>query len=294
MKADPTILSQLLAWGRDVPGFTAEHARDGLTLSHAFVDGVTDARGRFVPGLGANDGRSVFLLAMDLAWIFWLDDCFDLRTERSRTDLDALARAAEHAPSTPETLGFARLRERFITQTNDPAAYRLWFETAVDIFRAYQENDARTRGPDGWSYAEYLQNGEDGITVPHVAATYSLLWGLNMPARVSDPTFRRVVSNLSRLMRLQNDYFSVEKERREVNRSNAALIMEDHGLTPAEALAFVRAEMDGLERLVLRDLSANEADPFATFARVLIAGTELFYLTPRDRYRVAPAAAPPT
>jgi hypothetical protein len=75
MKADPGILAQLVAWGRDVPGFTVEHARDGLVLSHAFIDGVPDRHGHFVPGVGVHDGRSVYLLAMDLAWLFWLDDC---------------------------------------------------------------------------------------------------------------------------------------------------------------------------------------------------------------------------
>jgi hypothetical protein len=286
MELNKTVLEDVIAWGRDLRGFTEKHAIDGLTLVQGFAEGVLDERGCRVEGVGARGDRSLFLLAVDMACLIWLDDCFDARPSGADklVDWEALARSADARPTTPEAYGFFKLRSCFAEEARDPAAYELWLRTAVDVFLASHEDELLSRGERSWSYTEFLHNGENSIAVSHVVATISLVYGFDMPERMKDARFLRVLRDLSLAMRLQNDLASVEKERVEGNRSNAVLFIEKF-MPREQAWSFVAEQREGYERLLFQELAAfGEGDPFHRVAEIMLASTERFYVVPRDRY----------
>jgi hypothetical protein len=289
MKLNETILNEVLQWGEDVPDFKRSHAVDGLTIAQVYADGIQGEHGLHAEGIGNGRERSLPLLAIDLSWLIWLDDRFDSPKDPTKlVDVDALVQVAAWdnptAPTTPEAEAFSRLRARFEPEADDDAARRLWLSATVDVFRAYHKNAAFSHGGGRWSYAEYLQNGEGSIAVMHCIAAISLLYGYDMPARVSDPGFTRMIRNLSLAMRLQNDLASAAKERVEGDSANAVLIVDEF-MAPDRAADFILAQRNGYERLLAADLQAlGHNDPFSRIARVMITTLELFYCVPRERY----------
>lgn len=294
MVLNTSVLGKLLAWGRELYCFDDEHAFDGLILAQNHIEGVQGEHGICVEGLGVRDERTLLLLAMDATWLLWLDDFFDARL----TALDEHANWRELItnaiePSTcPEIRGFSLLRSQFAAEAEDQAAYQLWVDSAIDVFGAYHQNALLSRGKRSWSYAEYMQNGETSVGVMHYVATISLLYKFNMPPRMGDARFVRLLRNLCLAMRLQNDLISVEKERSEGDRANAVMIMEEFMPYP-QALAFVAEQKKGLERLLRQDRDVLGAqDPFSRVADVLLTATEILYLDRRDRYAAdAPLSA---
>lgn len=279
------LLRELMEWGGTLPGFTEKYARDGLRSARLFAGDGTQVLHIAPEKMGAlGSGRSLFLLAMDSAWISWLDARFDARADArvegdKLTDLDALIRATTEAPRTPEAESFFRIRSRFAEECGgrDAAAHRLWLETAVDMFHSWHEDESLSRGERQWSYAEYLQNGERSIAVVHFMATVSLVFGLDLHERMQGEAFRRMLRHLSLAGRLVNDLAGVESDRAAGERANAVLLLEPL-LPPEQARAFVAAERDGYKRLLVRDLDRLGAqDIFAQLARMTLSTIEKYY-----------------
>lgn len=290
MKLNQAILRELNAWSQGIWRFTEKHAADGLLFGQSIIDGLSQggvarAAGKRTSNKRTSSERPVFLLALDTAFCLWIDDCYDASPESGAlVDIDALTRVKDRRPTIPEAKGFLRFRKRFREEAESNAAYRLWLDSAIDMLRAYHENMHVPRSGRPWTYAEYMQNGESSIAVMHIVATLSLIYCLDMPARMRDPRFLRIMRNLCRTMRLQNDLASVERERADGVQSNAVLIME-RTMTPELAWSFVLEEKDGYERLLRRDLKALPADdPFTAIAGTMIALTEKFYAINRERY----------
>ena len=80
MKINQNILSQLKDFGRDMEDFHDSYAVDGLVMAQGFVDGVHDSDGHFVAGILAEGERPVWLMALDLMWVLWLDGRIDTCT----------------------------------------------------------------------------------------------------------------------------------------------------------------------------------------------------------------------
>ena len=278
-------LQELLAWGRGLEGFTETHARDGLVLAHGYIDGLPDSGGGWISGIGAVHERCALLLAMDLAWLLWLDDCFDLGD--APVDLDLLLAAVDGPARSREGHGFQHLRAQMLRTNTCPRAIAAWTRTAIDVFRAYHLNAEWARAPRSLSYGEYLDNGVHSIATTHFVAATALVYGWNLADRLLDEGFCRCLRHLGLLTRLQNDLASAERERCDGTPANAVLLLEPT-LGPAAAREFVRQDLDGYRRLLRRDLAAiAPEDPFRRFANVLVSATDQYYSDPRERYRVA-------
>lgn len=283
---DKGILEEILEWGRPVLGFKRSHAVDGLTCVQGYVDGLDDMRGQFVPGMGAPDRHGFFLFALDLAWSFWLDDCFDahIASGGALVDVEALIKAGEGEPTTPEGNGYDLLRKELTKRSPSDAERRLWLDSGAHLFRAWRAEELLSSKELPMSYSEYIENGVGSSVVPQILATVSVIYKLDMPSRVGDRHFDRLVRNLSIISRLQNDYYSAEKERREGCRANAVLLLEAF-MPPEKASAFVVEERAGYERMLQEDMDAMGADDaFCRLAKVMIASQERLYCTPRERY----------
>jgi hypothetical protein len=241
-----------------------------------------------VAGIGVANERSVFLLALDLAWLLWIDDRFDLY---GPVELPPLLAAVEGEPTTVEGRGFHMLRTRMAEETNDPVAFQVWLDSAVEAFHAHHENGEFARGRHSWSYAEYLDNAERSIATFHFVATVALIYGWDLPTRMASPQFRRFIRHLNLTTRIQNDLASADKERESGVRANALMICESY-MSRSEAWAFIMAERLGYQRLLEQDLDLLAEDNFAVLGRIIVASTEKYYRIPRERYRLNSPSPP--
>lgn len=285
MPTQDTELDDLLAWGRALEGFTEVHARDALALARGYIEGIPDGEGGWISGIGAVHERCALLLAMDLAWLLWLDDRFDLGA--APVDVGLLLAAVGGPARTPEGRGYQHLRAQIQRATGCPHALALWTRTAIDVFRAYHLNAEWARVAHPLSYGEYLDNGEHSIATTHFVAATALIYGWDLTTRFRSEGFRRCLRHLSLLTRLQNDLASAERERRDGTPANAVLLLEPM-VGPAAAWEFVRGELEGYRRAVQRDLTGlDREDPLCRFVNVLVRATDQYYSAPRARYAVA-------
>jgi hypothetical protein len=280
-------MENLVAWGRVLPGFNHAYAVDGITLAQCITDGVEDRKHVHIPGLGAENPNMLFELALDTAWIFWLDDRFDSHPEGSARRLSALEQFDnENAgpSSAPEVFSLSLLASTLGLKGKSDAARKLWKDTAIELFHAFRNNEMLSRSEISWSYAEYLQNGEISSAVWHFVATISLLYELDMVARMPDPRFQRLLRNLSLALRLRNDLVSITKEREEGDRANALIVVEQL-LSSSQAVEFIEAQRAGHERLVLAGIADMPPDdPFARIANIMLHASHSFYVMDTERY----------
>lgn len=283
MALNNQVLCDVIEWGAGLEGFSAGHAIDAMILAQGYVEGFEDGQGRRVRGVGAWDDDNVRLLAMDIAWLFWLDDRYD-------SGAMAAPRRPLRALTEP---GFLRLLPAFARATSDEASLSLWIDEADFVMYGYGEDHLFSRGDRSWTYAEYIENGEASVGVRHCMATISLLFGHDMAARAKEARFQRMLRHLCLAMRLQNDLISAGKERAEGDRANAVFFME--ALTSrADAIAFIAEQQRGYERLLARDIEAlGPGDPFGRIAEVMLAMTARFYSLSRERYAVKRPPPPP-
>jgi hypothetical protein len=290
MNLNKVVLEQLLAWGEGLEGFEASYAIGGLTMAQGYVEGVTDEQGQIVSGIGPDlhRERPMFLLGLDLTWLLWLDDRCDTYVNSAQsTDWQSLLHAATAPPTTLEAEAFYRVRTRMAREAPRAVDYKLWLDSALALFRAYHENELLARGERTCGYAEYLDNGEIDVGLPHLLATVSLVYDYRFADRLADPLYTRAVRSLAITTRLQNDLVSVQRERRDGDLANALLILEKV-LGPQQAWALVRAERQSYERLLGRALEAfPPQDPLPPLARIIIAATERYYRTSHGRYQTA-------
>jgi hypothetical protein len=287
------VMTELLAWGDQLPGFAREHVRHGIRLARCIVEGVEDRDGNFHPGLGARHPDSFFDLALDIAWIFWLDDCFDSNPEQSSNRLLCLADfedSADDAPLEVWSAAAVRAGMRSIQDCPDDEAI-LWMDSVVEMTKAFQRNKRSSRSGVDWTFAEYLDNGEQSSAAPHFLATVSMLYGLDLPRRMTDPSFTRILRHLSLEMRLENDLVSCEKEMDEGDNANVILIM--NRFMPRDAVFdFIEEQRSGYERMVLDDLDElTPDDPLGRVMRLVLEGAHWFHSVEQDRYsKPSPAA----
>lgn len=283
MDLDQTILDEVLRWGRDIAGFSASHAIDGLTCVQGYVNGVM-SEGRWVPGIGVDDRKKLRLYALDISWLLWMDDVFDKRDGGMLVDLESIIRAIDGPPTTPEATGLYYLRKSFESLAANEVDYKFWLDTAAATVTAWSTEERLTRKELTMSYSEYLENSVDGFAVPHIVATANLIYGYNMASRRTDVTIRRIIRNISISSRLLNDLVSIEKERREGCLANACILME-RLISSEQSRKFIEDELASYMRMLNTDIAVlGEQDPFSILARVLSETHRLFHTTPRERY----------
>jgi hypothetical protein len=287
MDLDQSILDEIAAWGRELQGFKLAHAVDALIFVQGCVDGVC-LGDISIPGFVRGTDKKTSLLAVDLAWTFWLDDFFDRAAAdaRPRPDIKSILTAIEGgAATTPESQGFAALRRHILPRANpDRRSLHLWTETAARTVEAWRQEEMLSRREREMSYSEYLENGVHSTAVPHIMATASLLHGFDMATRLHDAVVGRLVRNLSVAARLHNDLISVEKERMEGCGANAVLLLER--FMPLDAsYRFVKDDLDGYERMLARDAEdLGGDDALVRFATILPAAHRAYTSSSRDRY----------
>jgi len=282
------VLERLKDFGSDLEGFADSYAADGLQMAHGFIDGVRDISGRFVPGIGVAGDRALWLMALDLTWLLWLDDQIDTSAASGRLiDWGPLLSIDDQASTSAEGRSFMKMRAYMSQEAPTSAAFTAWRDTAVALFHAYRENWLLSAGERSWGYAEYLQNGEISIALPHFISTVSLACNYGMESR-TDALHTRVIRNLAIATRLQNDLASAEKERSVGDRANAVLLVERF-MTKDQAREFMQAERLSYERALFKDLDLLPAhDPLVRLSRVILATMDVFYQDPRDRYALSP------
>lgn len=277
MSSRKQLLRDVVAWGAGLAGFSVDHAMDGVILAEGYLSGFHDADGRRVPGIGPASYEVSLVLAMDIAWLLWLDDRFDLSPGGEASSFSRSYRASEDR-------GFVDLRSRVARAAKDERALRAWVDASEVVVEAYREDHLFSRGERSFTYVEYIENGEKSIGVRQCVATIAALLGYDMPSRLGDQRFQGMLRNLSLAMRLQNDLMSAEAERALGDKANAVFILEA-SLLGEDAKAFIDVEQAGYTILLHRDLSAlGEGDPFSRIARVMMGMTERFYRIETTRY----------
>lgn len=279
-------MSEILAWGSKLPGFGRAHARQGIRVARCIVVGIEDRDGNFIEGIGGANPDILHDLALDIAWNFWLDDCFDSNPEQSSNRmlcLDDFESTDTDAPLEVWSAAEVRAGMRSLKNCPEPDI-ALWMDSVVEMTKAFQRNKRASRDGEDWTFAEYLDNGERSSTVPHVLATISLLYGLNLPQRLTDPAFTRLIRHLSLEIRLENDLMSVDKEIEEGDSANVTLIM-NRFMPLSIVTEFIEEQRSSYEKLVRDDLEALMPDDlFGRAMRLLLEAAHWFYTVEQDRY----------
>lgn len=279
------LVEQLRAWKDRLPAFNESHVQFGVRLSEYIVDGLLTTDGERMRGLGRPSSTVAHDLALDIAWIFWLDDRFDSSPDNAPSELLSLhdfRLAEEQQPL--EVWSATRVRGSLRVGPRPLAAWELWMRSVVEMTRAFQHNQRLSRTGLDWSYAEYLDNGEVSSAVPHFVATVSLVYNLDMHERLADPTFVRMLRHLSLEMRLENDLVSSSKELGEGDYANSVLLLSDV-LGLEQARAFVEQQRIGHERMALAAMNElGAADPLVQASRLILEGAHWFHAGERDRY----------
>jgi hypothetical protein len=285
MDLDQGVLEEVMRWGQALDGFNRTHASNALTIVQGYVNGVEGEDGRFVEGFGSGEHRKLCLFAIDVAWIFWLDDLFDSPRQPGRPpiDIESILRAIHGEPTTLESEGFHALRERFahLSSTDD---HGLWQDTASRTVVAWRLEQELSHKRARLSYSEYLENGINSTAVPHMMTTASMLYGFGLGSRLGEEAVQRLVRHLSISSRLNNDLCSVEKERREGSLANAVLLLAEK-LPVEQAREFVVEDLQGFERMLRADIAMLDAgDPIARMGRVMPEAHRILHTDPRGSY----------
>jgi hypothetical protein len=215
--------------------------------------------------------------------IFWLDDCFDSQA-LSQAKLDSILAYAKgkESPSTVEAEAYRELRTSFAELAASPDDLRLWDE--YSYFVPFEREAALSAGTLSISFGEYLDNGLRSICLPRTVASASVLWGLDMASRAADPRFMRLLHHQAIVARLENDLYSVKRERAEGGGANAVFLLERH-LSPEDARAFVQRELHGYLRLVEDDIQHFDGQaPLLRLCKLLTGMGEAYYNDARERY----------
>lgn len=291
--AERDLLAEIMAWGSKLPGFGRDHARHGVRLARCIVEGVEDREGHFHAGMGARHPETMHDLALDIAWIFWLDDCFDSHPEQSSNRMlciDDFESVDNDAPLEVWSAAEVRAGMRSLKHCSE-ADMVLWMDSVVEMTKAFQRNKRASREGEEWTFVEYLDNGELSSATPHFLATVSLLYGLDLAARLTDPTFTRTMRLLCLEMRLENDLVSAEKELEEGDSANVTQIM-NRFMPLSIVTEFIEEQRRGFEQMVLDALDdLGPHDPFARAMRLVLEGAHWFHAVERDRYSKPQAAA---
>ena len=285
-------LSAMLTWGHGLKGFKHEHAAEALHGCSLFLTGVENEGGRLIEGVGTQNDEASYTFTLDMAMLFWLDDCFDEQILKPY-ELDAIGEmlSGQSSARTTEAKCYQALLDLLAAQATSDADFALVREYGIAYYRALQAEALLSSGKRPMSYAEYLENGIDSIAFMRVLASLSALWGLGMPERRKCPRFQRFLRHLCLVGRLQNDLHTLEKDRREGCTANAVMMIERF-LPRERALAFVEDELRGYERLLDNDMDdLAPDDPFRRLAEIFRRVRELYYSTSRQRYHPPSRAA---
>lgn len=232
-----------------------DHLRDGLYV----------ALGTCKPD-SADD--SVFLVALDIAFWYWIDDQSDQSLMKSQSSVHWDSLLTILSPDVETAAGVdSQSDEIFLTglkqmvanasPTNDDLRY--WCATAASTLRSMRFEEEVSRGLRlAGSFVECLENGTNSISVLNILATVMIAQNTSRAAIWYDDRSTRLERIFASLQRLTNDLFSAEKERKEGHAgrlSNSVLFLEKlYGQDLA--FSFVKACRSGYRDLLESELDA--------------------------------------
>ncbi|WP_157595638.1 terpene synthase family protein [Plesiocystis pacifica] len=281
------VVDRLMLWAGCFPHFSEDHARFGARLAQIIVEGIETIAGEMIGGLGSPAQQLIEDLALDIAWIFWIDDCFDLYPELSSDGLLELGDFHLQGSCDGRALevwSAGLVAQSFRVDERPEGAWQLWLQSAVQMIQAFQRNKLSSRAEGRrWTYEDYLANGEISSAVPHFVATVSLLYNLDLHERMDEPEVRGMIRDLSLAMRLENDIVSAGNELEDGDNANSVLVMR-HDLGLRGAVDFVERERASHERALCSALDSLGPDPLAQICRLVLEGAHWFHATERERY----------
>src|SRR4051794_16817272 len=126
MAMSEKLLSDMLAWGHGLKGFKREHASEALHGCSLFLKGVEDKHGRMIEGVGTQNQEASYAFILDMAMLFWLDDCFDEQILEQH-ELDAVGKvlSGTSPASTDEAKRYQALLDLLAAQARSDADFTL-------------------------------------------------------------------------------------------------------------------------------------------------------------------------
>lgn len=184
------------------------------SAAEAFVERLAGslARAPLPAAVSLADGSWASALLADVVVFAWIDDRYD-----------ADGRCAPGPLELRRVL--AQLEQELEPDARSPAALALWRRTADEFVGLM---DARANaGPDRrWTLLEYAQEAVVDSSIHHLLATLSLVFELDLHARLDEPELAAFVGELGLRARLLNDLHSCERERGDAAPRNLVLELE--------------------------------------------------------------------
>lgn len=289
-------LQQVREWGRALPGFMDEHAEEAVRGGGYLLRRIGPDLGDRMAHTGRDPQDATLALAFyrELALLFWLDDCNDLRLIAPEQLAAVEASVGSGVPcALPGFEGCGALRASLAALAHDRRDYLHLLDDTRRYCAALRTGPAQSASGDAWSYAEYLRNGIDSIAYANVFCCLSLLWGLDMADLRERPAFREALQLLCVIGRLQNDLHGYDRDRRAGETGNAALLLQRrHPDMPV--IEFLDGELAGHLRL-LRQVMAQHPfpAPWRTLFEAMVALRAQYYETSNRRYRSGSAQEEP-
>ncbi len=277
-KVDEATLGRMLSWTGELPGFKESHAVDSLFVAQ-----------RYMGERATSDREALLWLALDVTFWYWVDDQTDesLHLPVGKVDWRALFSDIEgglRSSSTPESLYLSRLGQSLLEFGGDQAGYEWWLQSAASTLAAFRAGEHISRTKTMPTFVEYLEVGSWSSTVRNILATASVLYRMDWVARRAGPNMSDLERYLGLVARLENDAYGFEKERKEGCFANAVLLMEQF-MPTATARAFVEAQKQAYEALLLKGLQALPAeDSFVRFVNAVLEAHRAWYQMRPARY----------
>lgn len=280
---------QVKAWGETLSGFLDEHAveavRGGQFILHSIRPELIAMSAR--TGRDPDDEARVLAFYQEMALLFWIDDCHD-RAAITPDDYAVvegiLVGRTPDAPTASE--GCSVLRHCLAQLACHKHDYSQLLTDTQAYSTALRNGKRLASDPGGWSYAEHLRNGIDSIGYRNVFGCLSLLWELDMPRWLTEPTFQNALRFLCAIGRLQNDLHGLDNDRASGEADNLAVQLERR-YPMLNAVAFLQTEISGYERM-LRPLleTAQFAPVWVRLMKTMLTVRAQYYATSALRYRV--------
>lgn len=284
-QVDKDILERMLDWVSDIEEFERHHA----------VDGLFHAMGFSTPPF-TGDKESFFLLALNTAFWFWIDDRSDKHLSDRAGPVNWAGMIeliegkrefrASKLPAAPEERYYFRLSKLIQERAGTETEYDFWRQTVSKAARGmcFEEDvNANGRTP---TYIECIEHGVGFSTIPNLISTAALVYGVSRAERQSDMIVVDLERCFSIHQRMLNDLNGVEKERREGTygkKTNLVLLMENK-LGAEAASKFIENEMSSMEQMVFSMMERlGVQDPFVKLIRHAMNNINAWYASKPKR-----------
>lgn len=267
-EVDFDLLERMLDWASDIEEFERHHA----------VDGLFNAKGFSMPS--SLDEEGFLLLALDIAFWFWIDDRSDkhIKDQANPVNWDRIIDLADGVSETAPLIGFPGHEETFFVRLRDALRAYLsnkpdhdyWLQTMSRVARGMRFEEHSNRSGRMPSYIECLEYGIGSSTIPNIIATTALVHDVSRAARQGDLILVDLERCFCMQQRMLNDLHSAKKERNEGahGKTTNILLLIEKLIGNEHAEEFVRNEISSLEGIIESMFNRlDDQDPFVRLIR---------------------------